>query len=446
MYTRDERDWQPINERVKSAVDVSGAFDNCFFHNYALYLLTNELPLPIDLFDFQSIRDQESKAERLFPFFNGPQSLDLFSVLNPHPDVPSKNLFEKTLVLGFLLREWFPTQLVANLGIKDEMLYGEKGVFNAFKNYKEYRSFMAKEELGTTEFGVLYEANEAFLEYFYHRSTGAIDQSSPFEKYFVGSGSEEEAILKYWDTEGYTLYCKHMAEPQVKLSHIEIMTMMKLINQPITMYDRSTATKVGENIPHHPEFPNFEVAIDAAQGHYFLLKTERTLRDLQEYEASYAQYKIDREAILSHPDTPVSSILVRSTCPKGHIDAEPFDKLIERLSEAVDLTPVASTSSGRIPSTQVPTSSNSSFLLDVGASMATTSSALITLLGIGMYTEQYDPGPSLSEEALTTTVISGVAGLGYGLYRFFTRDNNTTAQTGSDNDLSATDDSSKKRR
>ncbi|HAT1942997.1 TPA: type IV secretion protein Dot, partial [Legionella pneumophila] len=48
-----------------------------------------------------------------------------------------------------------------------------------------------------------------------------------------------------------------------------------------------------------------------------------------------------------------------------------------------------------------------------------TSSALITLMGIAILSGQYDPGNSLAEEALATTVVSSIVGLGYGLYSFF---------------------------
>ncbi|TIE03746.1 type IV secretion protein Dot, partial [Legionella pneumophila] len=287
MHTKKDKKVISLQERVENAVDVSGAFDNCFFHNFALYLLTNNLPLPGDLFHFKSIINRNSKAEQLFEFFHNPESLNLFSILDKKNDVskPSGYLFEKSLILGFLLREWFPTQLVNNSVVKTEMLEGEKGVFSAFKNYKEYRSFMSKEELKSTEFGALYEANEAFLEYFYNRSeSNLINKDSPFEKYFVGSSSDEEAIKNYWEAEGYTLYCQHLAKPQVKLSYIEIMTMMKVINQPLTIYDRSTSSVVAEYVNPKVNLPDFEVAIDALQGHYFLLKTEETEKELEEYE------------------------------------------------------------------------------------------------------------------------------------------------------------------
>ncbi|HCC3249496.1 TPA: type IV secretion protein Dot, partial [Legionella pneumophila] len=361
--------------------------------------------------------NRNSKAEQLFEFFHNPESLNLFSILDKKNDVskPSGYLFEKSLILGFLLREWFPTQLVNNSVVKTEMLEGEKGVFNAFKNYKEYRSFMPKEELKTTEFGVLYEANEAFLEYFYNRSESTlINKDSPFEKYFVDSSSDEEAIKNYWDAEGYILYCQHLAKPQVKLSYIEIMTMMKVINQPITIYDRSTSSVVAEYVNPKVNLPDFEVAIDALQGHYFLLKTEETEKELEEYERSYAQYKRDRSEILAHSDKPVSSLLVRATCPKGHLDEDPFIALIESLSEINSLSQIDTNLKNE--NTDTP---NCNFLLKVGASVVGTSSALITLMGIAILSGQYDPGNSLSEEALATTVVSSIVGLGYGLYSFF---------------------------
>ncbi|HAT9591468.1 TPA: type IV secretion protein Dot, partial [Legionella pneumophila subsp. pneumophila] len=375
------------------------------------------LPLPEDLFHFKSIINRNSKAEQLFEFFHNPESLSLFSILDKENDVsePSGYLFEKSLILGFLLREWFPTRLVNNSEVKMEMLEGEKGVCSAFKNYKEYRSFMPKEELKTTEFGVLYEANEAFLEYFYNRSENTlINKDSPFEKYFVDSSSDEEAIKNYWDAEGYTLYCQHLAKPQVKLSYIEIMTMMRVINQPLTIYDRSTSSVVAEYVNPKVNLPDFEVAIDALQGHYFLLKTEETEKELEEYERSHAQYKKDRSEILAHSDKPVSSLLVRATCPKGHLDEDPFVALIESLSEINSLSQIDTNLKNE--NTDTP---NCNFLLKVGASVVGTSSALITLMGIAILSGQYDPGNSLAEEALATTVVSSIVGLGYGLYSFF---------------------------
>ncbi|MFO3489042.1 type IV secretion protein Dot, partial [Legionella pneumophila serogroup 1] len=87
MHTKKDKKVISLQERVENAVDVSGAFDNCFFHNFALYLLTNNLPLPDDLFHFKSIINRNSKAEQLFEFFHNPESLNLFSILDKENDV-----------------------------------------------------------------------------------------------------------------------------------------------------------------------------------------------------------------------------------------------------------------------------------------------------------------------------------------------------------------------
>lgn len=416
MYNKKDEN---IKSRVKNAVDVSGSFDNCFFHNYALYLLTNHQALPKDLFNFKSILE-ESKAEKLSRYFPNQKSLNQISLLDSSKDHASNYLFEKTLILGFLFREWFPTQLMKHPELGNKMLEGEHGVFTAFKNYKEYRKFMSKEELYTSEFSVLYEANQEFLEYYYNRSLGKIDKNSAFEEYFAHVSSDEEAIRNYWNIEGYASYCKHMAQPQVKLSHIEIMAMMKVINQPLTIYDRTTADVVDEYRNLDTTSPKFEVALHASVGHYFLLKTNETKDDLEEYEQSQTQYKKDRSELLSQSKKPVSSLLVRATCPKGHLDDEPFDALIERLSELENLRKVDDKEPMSEKPTAVNQNVNHNFLLNLGSSIVGTSAALVTLVGIAILTGQYDPGPSLVEEAVATTVISSIAGLGYSLYNFFT--------------------------
>ncbi|KTD10645.1 Dot/Icm secretion system substrate [Legionella gratiana] len=436
MYNKKD---ETIKARVKHAVDVSGSFDNCFFHNYALYLLTNHLPFPKDLFNFKSILEQESKAEKLSRFFPNQKSLNQISLLDTSKDHSSNYLFEKTLILGFLLREWLPSQLMEHPELGNEMLKGEHGVITGFQNYKEYRSFMSKEDLRTSEFSVLYEANQEFLEYFFNRSQGKVDKSSPFEEYFAHASSDAEAIRNYWNIEGFAIYCKYMAQPQVKLSHIEIMAMMKVINQPLTIYDRSTAAVVDEYRTLDASSPKFEVALHATEGHYFLLKTEETQEDLEEYEQSHRQYKADRSELLAHSEKPVSSLLVRATCPKGHLDDEPFDALVERLSELENLRKQDDLEQvSQKPTTEnhnVDRNVNHNFLLNLGASIVGTTATLVTLMGIAIVTGEYDPGPSLMEEAVATTVIGTVAGLGYSLYNFFTSNTKSTAQPEQDYNL-----------
>ncbi|WP_131793568.1 hypothetical protein [Legionella brunensis] len=92
-------------ERFKEAVDVSAAMDNCFFHSLALHFLGNGKPFPAELFaentlDAPAVRQlkqllQEEASQRLL-------------TTSATPDY----LFEKTLILGVLLRSWFVQQLL----------------------------------------------------------------------------------------------------------------------------------------------------------------------------------------------------------------------------------------------------------------------------------------------------------------------------------------------
>ncbi|EHL32411.1 hypothetical protein [Legionella drancourtii] len=54
-----------LSEKIKQALDVAAAFDNCFFHSYAMYLIANKLSLPKELFTFVSILGDESPASQL---------------------------------------------------------------------------------------------------------------------------------------------------------------------------------------------------------------------------------------------------------------------------------------------------------------------------------------------------------------------------------------------
>ena len=111
----DENNLQPqlINFRIANAVDVSGALDNCFFHSYAAYLLSNKLPLPTDLFT-PNPANKNSPAEQLKQIFKGPDDLEMFNAhyQQKYPDAqPNEMLAEKALVLGVLCRENFANQL-----------------------------------------------------------------------------------------------------------------------------------------------------------------------------------------------------------------------------------------------------------------------------------------------------------------------------------------------
>jgi hypothetical protein len=131
-----------LPERIVEALDVSAAFDNCFFHAYALYLIANNRSLPKDLFTFNSILD-DSYAAKLQKIVPDENSLFLFAEYSkrhePNNESLSPNfIVEKTLVLGFLLREWFATHMAEHLEIGSRMT---KEVLPQFERYKEFRDY-----------------------------------------------------------------------------------------------------------------------------------------------------------------------------------------------------------------------------------------------------------------------------------------------------------------
>ncbi|HHF7368557.1 TPA: hypothetical protein ACPSKY_003721 [Legionella bozemanae] len=90
---------------TKEAVDVSGALDNCFFHAYALYLLSNHGKFPENLFELNEF-DNDTNLVKLKELFKDKTlQQELTSADSP------AYLFEKTLILGVLFRSWFSAQL-----------------------------------------------------------------------------------------------------------------------------------------------------------------------------------------------------------------------------------------------------------------------------------------------------------------------------------------------
>ncbi|MGM9453825.1 hypothetical protein ACTAZI_10875 [Legionella bozemanae] len=97
----------PVEKTItEKTVDVSGALGNCFFHAYALYLLSNHGKFPEGLFDLNEFDHNDTNLIKLKELFKDkPLQQELTSAESP------AYLFEKTLILGVLFRSWFCAQL-----------------------------------------------------------------------------------------------------------------------------------------------------------------------------------------------------------------------------------------------------------------------------------------------------------------------------------------------
>lgn len=334
--------------RLAEALNVSPAFDNCFFHSYAAHLLANKLPLPKDLFTFKSIMGPESPASQLQARFPNEHSLSLFAEYaqghNPEDEPLFPNfIVDKTLVLGFLMREWFATQLSQNMGLADATQE------DAIKYFNIYRVFRWDDVEPNTLLdganGCLYTANKEFLEFFvgYHPGKELIsEQDFRFAAYFrEAKGNEDKAIAAYWKAEGYQKYFQLIANPSAKLAYHEVVPVLKMLGQTLTIYDSRDGSKVYSH-EESKELPEMELKLDATMGHYFLLKTDETEPLLTEYAKSMEQYLRDRETVLrvvGNKDLAAeeqSSLLVGAICPNGHLSKSPFDSLIDKVDHLVE--------------------------------------------------------------------------------------------------------------
>lgn len=338
-----------LTNRFKTALDVSGAFDNCFFHTYAIHLLANKQALPDDLFDFESIGGSNSPASILQQQFKNDRSLSLFEKQHryKHPDAPTPFfLVEKTLVLGILLREWFATKMFQKgnevaLKMLDENDYD---VINSFKSYIEFREAGSeKQDLVTTQKGTIYKANEDFLEYIIQRKNPAFteEQRKPqFENFLVGVDIET-ALGNFWLEVGCTNYCQYMAELHAQVTSADVAHVIEEnLEQPLTIYDQDNTHLIYNNngsITH----PKMEIVLNVKEYHFKLLKTEQTASLLDEYDANYQQYKIDRERIIKHSRAEdiraaakeQPSIFVGAICKEEHLNTKPFNLLKAKVDE-----------------------------------------------------------------------------------------------------------------
>lgn len=317
-----------LNQRLANAVDVPGVLDNCFFHSYAAYVLANKLPLPTDLFT-PSAEKAGSPAERLKETFKSPADLEIFNTYQQQrfPGTEdSKMIAEKSLVLGVLYREWFAEQLLKNEAHKDELFDNDNESKVSFiKLINACRDVGVETALRDDRMAPIYEANPDFFNNL-HR-TPQLD--------------EKQAFRTYWDEQGYKNYCQHLATPNVRISFTDVDPVLKSQNVPYTLYSKQDGSITSQNAGN-AEQPRFELVISETEEHYTLLKDNQTEGPLNEYAASLAQYKVDREAILLMDGTQAEkrdasrnmpSQLVGATCPRGAIANNQIEALIAAVTE-----------------------------------------------------------------------------------------------------------------
>jgi hypothetical protein len=313
-----------LKARMSEAVDVPGTFNNCFFNTYAAYLISNNMPLPGDLFIPNP--DPHAKAslpEQLKKVFTCPHDLTLFDNFYkkkfPEVKLPRSTMAEKTFILGILLREWFTNKLLDNKENQQRLLSGNNGrapnllqliqQLNSLPDAGPFDEIDLKEEIKRSP---IYAANQIFFE--------AIFTEKP-------KPTEEDLITRcteYWNKEGYINYCHYLAHPGITIAASDVMPILTSEKIPFVFYDKQSGIATQENLPHS-EKPPFEVALAAGEGHYYLLKNKKSESSLEQYEAALLQYKLDEETIRAKK-SPDQKLLAISTADSLLVAVTSSDK------------------------------------------------------------------------------------------------------------------------
>ena len=269
--------------RTVAALNVSAAFHDCFFHCYALHVLANHLEFPDDLFTFKSVLPEDrSLAKRLQLFFPDRASLELYSEYktnNQRHETSNQCLFEKTLILGCLLREWFATHLSENTE--------SQSTLTVLETYITQRKMGVSSDVLDQAY-LLSEDNKRFVE-------ENLEQSDWFHGNEL-TAQGQAAIETHWQSEaGHLSYCQTLATPGTTVTADCFLPILRELAQPLRV---ENAYPPIDTTMEHDSKPILDMMLSGNEGHYYLCPTPTTQAFLTEYEEDNELYTARREAYL----------------------------------------------------------------------------------------------------------------------------------------------------
>lgn len=318
---------QDIN--LATAIDISEALDNCFFHAFALYHLANKQELPTNLFTVHPHDDFMVKHLKEL-IFSG-ETLEFY--------FNESRLFEKTMVLGILFRSWFVLNLLA-LDNNRNKLFAVNGQDRLITS-EDGATFVT---LLTEYQSAIRQGNLATIEEKY-KDIAIFEANADYFRKFSGNIEEEKSqIEKYWNNQGYINYCNYLAQSGVKISHEDISPVLKELEIPYLICSKTTSDIVARNLNTSEKKPIFLLAINPGAAHYYLLLTEETKDLLEEYRTQRERYKEEREKILANESHDKLKLcennpnwFLVAILPRGFIGRHSsMELLIERISEHVE--------------------------------------------------------------------------------------------------------------
>jgi hypothetical protein len=339
-----------IEHRARE-VNVSAAFDNCFFHCYALHLLVNGLPLPDNLFRFPVTPNSDvAKLRALIPNEEALHELAVYPLTDHYRRTlsaynadaeryglpqrePSDDacLLERSLVLGYFLRHWMVSQQQTEAHKQatldgghtefDPLSLEHKGIVAVFRDYLRGRDAGAERE-DLLQLSNAYQPNLDFLERLY---------STTWKRKTATSEEIDEEIRIFWRATGYARYCNYLRQAFVKISVFEFQWVLRENPFAINVYAGTSAfAQTGDQ---SSALLPLVIRLDTYEGHYFLNKTAVTAAQLERYQQSIEEYKVDRETILAQSGYRISSPCVRATTRPDQLTSNPFIFLLSELGE-----------------------------------------------------------------------------------------------------------------
>lgn len=305
-------------DQYNNAVNVSAAFNHCFFHCVALHYLCNQIDFPPTLFEKHD-HDNEKVIE-LKEIFHDIQSFDLLNHFREEEREGSSNfLFEKSLILGFFFRSLFVELLLHDTNNQMERLRTStditaKGIDErsiSFLGLIDYFYEVETSKIETDEMKIntldtfnlmvagnpIYEANKSFFS-----------ELNSDEARAHWCNRDWDFFQTYWLREGYRNYCYYLNKPNVKISYGDFISSLDLIvydyDNKIEIVSSTAKSDLAEDelvdspIAMEEFSPNLlEIALNVKNEHYYLIPNEKNKVLLAEYSAQFAQYLKDRELL-----------------------------------------------------------------------------------------------------------------------------------------------------
>lgn len=307
---------------TRRRINVSGEFDNCFFHCLSAHMLLQNIPLPKGLFQAKA----GSPAGELCKIFSDRAHFDAYFA-SLQREFPNKQFMqEKTLVLGVLFRQYNADLLKqqnqqVQSAFADQM---KRATVAAWMKTKEPGYALNADDfilhLKGSQFGTLVSSNEGWFREIYAGTNELIQPlnhllNTTYQNDFNQLRVSKRALKKnpaltlpdylvhhFLDKTNipagvFNLYIAELQQPNVKLSYEDLKPLM--LNELHIPFTVNTYGGNGILFSEAPiegsNYAPLEVSLSGQVGHYYLHEEESPA--VIAYEKELLVYEAERTAL-----------------------------------------------------------------------------------------------------------------------------------------------------